>query len=117
MRSSRLLLLSLLGVLLLVGVAFASGLLPGSGGDSARPPCEQLPAEAAVSEAVASHQDLVRRLREVGPGVRLSVATPCDGQPGRALVRILYATTSERSGVDALLQQDGFGVPVELVGD
>ncbi|WP_152413012.1 hypothetical protein [Nitrolancea hollandica] len=56
------------------------------------------------------------RIQNVGPGVKVEVATPCNGQPDRAIVRIRYTTNTEWKGVDAILRQDdGFGVPVELV--
>jgi hypothetical protein len=64
---------------------------------------------------VASHEDLVTRIRSVGPGVTVDVATPCDGQPERAIVSIKYTTEAEWKGVDAILGQEGFGVAVELV--
>jgi len=49
--------------------------------------------------------------------VAVDVATPCDDQPDRAIVRITYATDDEWEGVDAILTQEGFGVAVELVSD
>jgi hypothetical protein len=109
----------LLSALLIVGAGVAFGVAPLSGGrDSARPPCEQLPDRESVADAVASHEDLVARIQNVGPGVEVGVATPCEGQPDRAIIRITYTTNNEREGVDAILQQEkGFGVPVELVGD
>jgi hypothetical protein len=111
--------LCLFGMLLIAGAGVVFGVIPLSrGGDSARPPCEQLPDRQTVADAVASHEDLVTRIRDVGPGVTVDVATPCEGQPDRAIVRITYETDDEREGVDAILrQEDGFGAPVELVSD
>jgi len=112
-------LLCLFGALLIVGAGVAFGVAPLPGGrESARPPCEQLPDKESVEAAVASHEDLVNRIQNAGPGVNVDVATPCEDQPDRAIVRITYTTNNEREGVDAILQQEkGFGVPVELVGD
>lgn len=112
-------LLGLLGVLLMAGAGVATGVVPLSGsGDSARPPCEQLPGIKSVEDAVASHEDLVTRIRDVGTGVDVAVATPCQDQPNKAIVRINYTTDAEREGVDAILrQEDGFGAPVELVSN
>lgn len=87
------------------------------GHDSARPPCEQLPDRQAVVDAVASHEALVARIHEVGPGVKVDVATPCSGQPDRAIVTITYATDAEWKGVDSIIRDEGFGVAVELVSD
>jgi hypothetical protein len=111
-------LVGLLGVLLIVAAGLALGVVPLSRGhDSARPPCEQLPERESVADAVASHEDLVARIQDVGAGVKVAVATPCKGQPDKAIVRIEYTTETERKGVDAILQQEeGFGAPVELVG-
>lgn len=50
----------------------------------------------------------------MGQGVKVSVDKPC-GETDRAIVHIEYAKADERKGVDAILQSDGFGVPVELV--
>ncbi len=100
----------------MVAAALVSGVVPLSRNqDSAHPPCERLPPRAAVTDAVASHQDLVARLQAVGSGVRVEVATVCGSGSDAALVSITYATESERSGVDALLLREGFGVPVQLV--
>lgn len=105
-------------VLLIVGTALLSGVDPFPlGRDSERPPCDQLPDKQTVADAIASHEDLATRIREVGPGVTVDVATPCDDRPDRAIVRITYATDDEWEGVDAILTQEGFGVAVELVSD
>lgn len=112
-------LLGLLGVLLMAGAGVATGVVPLSGsGDSARPPCEQLPGIKSVEDAVASHEDLVTRIQDVGPGVKVDVATPCEGQPDKAIIRVVYDTDNEWEGVNDILQHaNGFGAPVELVSD
>jgi hypothetical protein len=108
----------LLAVVLVVGAGLLTGAVPLSNGhNSARPPCEQLPDRQAIVDAVASHEDLVTRIQEVGPGVKVDVATPCEDQPDRAIVRITYATDAEWEGVDSILGQEGFGVAAELVSD
>lgn len=83
--------------------------------DFARPPCEELPDKPSVTEAFTQHKGLVARLQNVGPGVKVEVATPCEGHPDRALIRILYKTKAEQEGISAILAQEGFGVPVEPV--
>jgi len=112
----RVLLICLFAAVLTVGAGAVFGVRPWSRGyESARPPCEQLPNRASVVDAVAAHEDLVTRIRDVGPGVQVAVATPCAGQPDRAIVSIKYTTDAEWKGVDALLRQEGFGVAAELV--
>lgn len=108
----------LLAVVLIVGAGLLTGVVPLSRGhDSARPPCDQLPDRQAVVDALASHQDLVTRIQNVGPGVRVDLATPCEDQPDRAIVRITYATDEEWEGVDSILGEEWFGVAVEVVSD
>lgn len=116
MKPARIILVCLVGVLIVLGVALATGSVPLLGGDdSARPPCEQLPSRQSVADAVASRQALVTRIEDVGSGVKVEVATPCQGQQDRAIVSVKYTTDAEREGVDAVLRQDGFGVALELV--
>ena len=118
MKSVGVFVACLFGMLVIVGAGLGSGVIPLSRGhDSARPPCEQLPNRQSVVDAVASHEDLVTRIQHVGPGVKVDVATPCDGQPDRAIVSIKYTTETEWKGVDAILRQEGFGVAVEVVSD
>lgn len=117
MNPVRVILLCLFGVVVIAGAGVMSGVIPLSrGNDSARPPCEQLPNRKSVVDAVASHEDLVTRIQNVGSGVKVEAATPCKGQPDRAIVRIKYTTDTERKGVDAILREEGFGVAAELVG-
>ena len=113
-------LLCLFGALLIVGAiagaGLSSGVIPLSRGrDSARPPCKRLPDRKSVVDAVASREDLVARIRSVGPGVKVDVATPCEGQPDKAIVSIKYTTDAEWEGVNTILRQEGFGVALELV--
>lgn len=119
MNRVKVFLLCLFGVLLIAGASVAIGVVPlSTSRDSARPPCEKLPDKESVVEAMASHEDLVTRIQNVGPGVEAGVATPCEGQPDRAILRIEYETGDEWEGVNAILQREnGFGVPVELVGN
>jgi hypothetical protein len=114
-----LVLVALVVVLLLVGAGLASGAVPLTRGrDSVRPPCEQLTERQAVDDAVAAHEDLAARFRSVGPGVEVEVVTACEGPPPKGIVRITYATDTEREGIESILQQeDGFGAAIEVVGD
>jgi hypothetical protein len=108
--------LGVIGILVVGGALLMSGVIPLSQGeDSARPPCDQLPSVQAVNDAVASHQELIARIEKVGQGVKVGVGKPCGGQTDRAIVHIEYAAAAERKDVDAILQNDSFGVPVELV--
>lgn len=119
MNRIKVLLLSLFGVLLIVGAGVATGVVPlSTSRDSARPPCEKLPDKESVVDAVASHEDLVARIQDVGPGVKVDAATPCEGQPDKAIIRVVYETDNEWEGVNDILQHaNGFGAPVELVSD
>lgn len=116
MKREHVLLLVALGVLLMVGVAAVAGVGIRSQDDSARPPCDQLPTRQTIEEALASNDQLASRIRGVGSGVTVNVATPCNDDPERAILRITYSTDSERDGVNAILtEEDGFGVEAELI--
>lgn len=116
MNRVRVLLICLAAAVLTAGAGFVFGVIPLTRGqDSARPPCAQLPDRRSVVDAVAAHEDLATRMRQVGPGVQVTVASPCANQPDRALVSIKYTTDAEREGVAAILQHEGFGVAAELV--
>lgn len=116
MSRAKVALLFLFGALLIVAAGALSGVIPLSNGhDSARPRWEQLPNKKSVVDAVTSHQDLVNRIQHVGAGVKVDVSTPYEDHPDRALVSIKYTTENEWKGVDAILRQEGFGVPAELI--
>lgn len=83
--------------------------------DVARPPCDQLPRQADVAQALDSHRDLVAQIEAIGEPVHVTNDAPCTGQPEKALVTISYHTEDERQAIDHILTtQDGFGVPVQL---
>jgi hypothetical protein len=116
LKTAKVVALGVIGILIVGGALLMSGVIPLSRGeDSARPPCDQLPSVQAVTGAVASHQELIAQIEKVGRGVKVSVAKPCGDQTDQAIVRIEYAAADERKDVDAILRNDGFGVPVQLV--
>lgn len=95
-----------------VGTGFVR--LPGAA-VSERPPCDQLPDRATVADALTERTELVRKLEDVGEGVRVRAITPCADED-RSLVEVGFSTGDEREGIDQVLQSnDGFGVPVQLV--
>jgi len=95
------------------GVLLLGGFFPGS--DEARPPCEQLPTEAAVRQALTGHGELTRRIEALGEGVTVEVATPCPDD--RALIEISFGNSAEHDAISEFLRKnDGFGVPVSLSG-
>lgn len=86
------------------------------GGGVARPPCGKLPDKAAVLTALHTHPDMIKRLENVGNGVRVNLAQPCD-DANLGLVRVTYTNDSQRDAIDTVLQhEDGFGVPLEVMG-
>lgn len=117
-RDHVLLIVVLVAILVVVGGAGAvTGIVPiKRGHDSARPPCDQLPDRQTIARAIETHGDLVDRFETIGPGVRVEVATPCKDDPDRAIVRVTYGTDEEWKDIDAILTENGFGVPVEVIG-
>lgn len=93
-----------------------SGVLPVPGQDAApHPPCEELPSRGEVDDALAQNPGLVEDLESIGSSVSVETGLPCDDQPDRALVRIIYTSGDQRGQIDTLLQQDTFGVPAQVI--
>jgi|GEM_PF-6076719 len=106
-------LLVALGGVAVTGVALVSSgavALPGQQA-STHPPCAELPTPAAVTHALGQHTSLVKQLQ--GIGTQVSVGTPCDGQPDKALVLITYKSAAQQDGIVAIMNSDGFGVPAQ----
>lgn len=100
-----------LGVLVATGVA--NGLF-GRSHEYAYPPCEQLPAKAAVTQAITQHTSLVDQLKRVGGGVDVVAGTPC-ADPGKAVVTVKVTTDDEESAVNDILDKStGFGAPATI---
>jgi hypothetical protein len=113
------LLVSLVGVVLIaLLVSAASGMNPWDNGHNySRPACDQLQDQQTVADALASRQDLVARLEAIGSGVTVTMDTPCDDQPDRALVSITYSSDAEWDGIQSIMSQESFGVGVDVVED
>ncbi len=76
--------------------------------------CEDLPARAAVEEALASHADLTRRIEDLDPTVEVLVSEPCDDRPGAAEILVVYPGGDVRERIEGLLAEESFGVPTTL---
>lgn len=83
--------------------------------DVARPPCDQLPRQTIVAQALGSHRDPVAQIEAIGETVHVANDAPCTRDPDRALVTISPHREGERRSIDHILNtQDGFGVPAQL---
>jgi hypothetical protein len=81
----------------------------------ARPHCDQLWSDPDVAAALGRRQDLVNRLEEIGSGVTVAISHPCDDDPAKAVITVTYASDHEWDAITAILPNDGFGAPVEVV--
>lgn len=71
--------------------------------------CEKLPALSEVENLMAEHQDVIRQIEDIHPGViRVYVSTPC---PGKGSLVIEYASHEDRMQIEALIGDTFFGVP------
>jgi hypothetical protein len=84
-------------------------------GKSPSLPCEQLSDRVTVEQALAQHADLVDRIHGAAPAAKVTVSTPCAGQPDKALITIRYTTADEQAAIDTIMRRDSFGVPAELI--
>lgn len=77
--------------------------------------CEQLPAAAAVDQALAEHTDVAQQILAVNPG-NTFLDVDRETCPGKADIVISFATVSDRQQIEAILGDDTFfGVPVRLM--
>ena len=82
-----------------------------------RVPCEEWPTLAEAVQAIDRNADLVSRIESVNPGfvsVEVNTTRKC---PGRADIRILYATMRDRDAIRAIIDDDKylFGVPYRML--
>ena len=81
-----------------------------------RVPCEEWPTPGEVHQAIDRNADLITRIESVNPGfvsVEVSTAERC---PGRADIRVLYASRGDREAIRAIVGHEKFlfGVPYRL---
>lgn len=76
-------------------------------------PCKKLPIEGEVVAVLEQHQDLVREIEGVNPGlVGIDIDTSC---PGKADLVIWYASHGDRLEIEQILGADTFfGIPYRL---
>jgi hypothetical protein len=77
-------------------------------------PCEELPADAEVRQALEDHPQVVRQVEAVNPG---NVGFEIDPLtcPGRADLVIWYATHQNRLQIEEIINGDRFfGIPYRL---
>ena len=76
-------------------------------------PCEQLPALSEVERVIAAHQDTIRQIEAVSPGlVGYDTGSPC---PGRGDIVFWYGSRSDRRAIEAIIAGDMFfGIPYRL---
>jgi hypothetical protein len=77
-------------------------------------PCEQLPAEAEVSQIMEDHQDLIKKIEEIHPGF-VGVEMDSSTCPGKADIVFWYGTHQDRLLIEDILAGETFyGVPYRL---
>jgi hypothetical protein len=79
-------------------------------------PCEALPTDAEVRQALQDHADVAQAIREVNPGnVGIMIGSPCWD---KADLTIWYNDRADRQVIETFLSADRlfFGIPVNLDG-
>lgn len=77
-------------------------------------PCDRLPMELEVNRVLQEHQDVIRAIEQVNPGlVGIDVDTmTC---PGKADLIIWYATHRDRVEIKRIIGEDTFfGIPYRM---
>lgn len=76
-------------------------------------PCEQLPPLAEVERVLEEHQDVIRQIEAVNPGLVGVDVTTCGA--GHADLTFWYATHQDRVAIEQIIGSDTFfGVPYNL---
>ena len=77
-------------------------------------PCDILPPEAEVRALVQRHQDIVRAIEQVNPGL-VGVEVDSATCPGKADLIFWYASHQNRIAIEKIINHDSFfGVPYRL---
>jgi len=77
-------------------------------------PCEKLPLEAEVRKVVDEHQDIIRKIEQVNPGL-VGVEVHAATCPGKADLLIWYASHQNRLDIEEIIAGETFyGVPFRL---
>ena len=77
-------------------------------------PCEKLPTETEVSKVIQEHQDMIRTIDQVNPGL-VEVDMDTMTCSGKADLIIWYATHQDRVEIKRLIGEDTFfGVPYRM---
>jgi Holliday junction resolvasome RuvABC endonuclease subunit len=77
-------------------------------------PCEKLPTETEVSKVLQEHQDMIRAIEQVNPGL-VGVDIDTMTCPGKADLIIWYATHQDRVEIKRIIGEDTFfGVPYRM---
>ncbi len=76
--------------------------------------CAQLPSEKEVTQVVAEHQDVVRKIEQVNSGF-VSVEVDAETCPGKADILIWFGTHRDRELIESIIDNESFfGVPYRL---
>jgi len=77
-------------------------------------PCESLPTEGAVRDALAAHQEIIKEIEQINSG-NLGVEVDTLTCPGKADLLIWYASHSDRQAIEQILKDyTFFGIPYRL---
>jgi len=76
--------------------------------------CEELPTETEVLAILEQHQDTIRAIEDVNPGL-VGVEADSSTCPGRADLVIWYASHQNRLEIEKIISSDTFfGIPYRL---
>ena len=81
-----------------------------------RVPCEEWPTPGEVRQAIDRNADLITRIESVNPGLVSVEVSTTERCPGRADIRVLYASRGDRDAIRAIVGHEKylFGVPYRL---
>ena len=80
-----------------------------------RVPCDQWPTPDEVRQALNEHSQFVKQIESINPGYTF-VNINTLSCPGRADIRILYATASDRRAIELIVGEGKYiwGIPYQM---
>lgn len=77
-------------------------------------PCSRLPSPEAVEQVIADHQDILRQIEQVNPGL-VGVEIDTTACPGHADLIFWYASHADRLAIKAIIGAETFfGIPYRM---
>lgn len=73
--------------------------------------CEEMPLLDDIEKTMAAHQDVLKQIEDIHPGIIRVYISDSDSCPGKGILVIEYASHNDRLQIEALIGETFFGIP------